>query len=316
LGEGGFDSSAAAGAFVAMITLTRGNDTVSGDGFFASTEAGNQIRGVDVSEPRTATEKATQLLSAEIKSVDQAKQLENPDAIISLTRLESEFLLSRVADYAHGLAPGDTARFTRKFWEIASEMKTWCYMASTPKGDASVSGKSLKILNPELISNLDCKGFRYDGRNAWGKRGLVIGKMKDLPASFYNGEVFDDNIHAVIPQNQAHLIAIAAFIKHGDFATQIRRYNQKLAITSSSVVKVPSTSSTGPKSPKKNTQRAPQTLHRRPDPMDLPRTSLRIRHLGRIHQMDRARTPSYRRNRPPNCRRTPARIPLARRTRS
>ena len=44
------------------------------------TDDGNLIRGVDVSEPRTAAEKAAQLLTAEIKSVEQVKQLENPDA--------------------------------------------------------------------------------------------------------------------------------------------------------------------------------------------------------------------------------------------
>ena len=60
------------------------------------TDDGNLIRGVDVSEPRTAAEKAAQLLTAEIKSVEQAKQLENPDAIMSsprwLTRSIATFL--------------------------------------------------------------------------------------------------------------------------------------------------------------------------------------------------------------------------------
>ena len=42
------------------------------------------LRGLDVSEPRTAAEKAAQLLTAEIKNVEQAKQLENPDARVAL----------------------------------------------------------------------------------------------------------------------------------------------------------------------------------------------------------------------------------------
>ena len=36
--------------------------------------------GLDVSEFRTASEKAAQLSEAEIKGVEQARQLENPDA--------------------------------------------------------------------------------------------------------------------------------------------------------------------------------------------------------------------------------------------
>ena len=75
LGEGGFDSTAAAGAFVAMISLSSGNSTKKTGKLFGNAEDGNLIRGVDVSEPRTAAEKLAQLLTTEIKSVEQAKQL-------------------------------------------------------------------------------------------------------------------------------------------------------------------------------------------------------------------------------------------------
>ncbi|MBX9763928.1 MAG: N-6 DNA methylase, partial [Pseudomonadaceae bacterium] len=63
MGEGAFESSAAAGAFVALITLSRGNAAGQSADLLHSGEPGNWIRGVDASEPRTAAEKAAGLLT-------------------------------------------------------------------------------------------------------------------------------------------------------------------------------------------------------------------------------------------------------------
>jgi hypothetical protein len=201
--------------------------------------ASTLIRGLDVSEPRTAAEKAVGLVGGEIKSVEQGKQLGNPDAIISLDKISEHKFLLDFAEYAHGMAPGDTAAFTRKFWEVTTNQKKWKFMASSPDYHSFASGKSSKILNPDYIAKSECKGFRYDGRNAWGKKGIVIGKMRNLPPAYYSGEIFDDNIHAIIPHKSEYLLPIRAYIEFGDFSKQVRRFNQKLAITSSSVVKVP-----------------------------------------------------------------------------
>ncbi|NMY53036.1 N-6 DNA methylase [Pseudomonas sp. WS 5011] len=224
---------------VQLLTLSRGNAAGQSADLLHSGEQGNWIRGVDVSEPRTAAEKAAGLLADEVKSVEQGRQLENPDAVISLDALNNSGMLSDFADYAHGMAPGDTSAYTRRFWELTQQQINWLYMSSTPSYESFSSGKSSRILNPELIAKKECKGFRFDGRNAWGKKGIVVGKMKDLPKAYYHGEIFDDNIHAIIPKETRFILPVRAFLEFGDFATEVRRFNQKLAITSSAVVKVP-----------------------------------------------------------------------------
>ena len=86
LGEGAFASSAAAGAFVALLTLSRGTPTGQSGGPFRASTAGNTMYGLDVSEFRTVGEKAKALREAEIKGVEQPRQLENPDARVTLDR--------------------------------------------------------------------------------------------------------------------------------------------------------------------------------------------------------------------------------------
>jgi hypothetical protein len=77
LGPGAFETISGEVVKAILISLSRDNSTKESGGLFGDVNNGNLIRGVDVSEPRTAAEKATQLLTGEIKSVEQAKQLEN-----------------------------------------------------------------------------------------------------------------------------------------------------------------------------------------------------------------------------------------------
>jgi hypothetical protein len=70
------------------------------------------------------------------------------------------------------MAPGDTAAYTRKFWEVKDLKSTWYYMTSNTITDSYFSGKSSVILDLMKLERKYCKGFRYDGRSAWGKLGV------------------------------------------------------------------------------------------------------------------------------------------------
>ena len=73
LGEGGFDSAQAAGAFTILLTLDRRRPHTE-----------HQLQGIDVSGPRTVGEKAELLRDGELAAVSQLGQLGNPDARIAL----------------------------------------------------------------------------------------------------------------------------------------------------------------------------------------------------------------------------------------
>ena len=98
--------------------MSRGNTSGGNGGLFDETTPAGMIRGVDVSESRTAAEKAAALLTAEIKSVEQAKQLQNPDARVALGGMDK----NRIADQSMLMdltdCTGDTLRFRSYFWEV------------------------------------------------------------------------------------------------------------------------------------------------------------------------------------------------------
>ena len=64
--------------------------------------------GLDVSESRTAGEKAKALREVEIKRVGQARQLENPDARVALEKFSGDLLADYSASY-QGIKTGDDA---------------------------------------------------------------------------------------------------------------------------------------------------------------------------------------------------------------
>ena len=239
LGEGGFDSSAAAGAFVAMITLSRGNTARQHSGLFVEADDDNLIRGLDVSEPCTAAGKATELVTTEIKSVDQAKQLENPDARITLEDAIDSPLLERLANSFVGVQSGDSPRFIFSVWETGIT-ELWRSMEVTVSSITHYAGFSSVMRwgkNGEPFSEV--VGCRIQGTKAFEKQGVLVSTMRQLPTTLYVGQKFDNNAAVIIPKDLSNLSAIWCFCSSPEYNEAVRRIDQKLNVTNATLVKVP-----------------------------------------------------------------------------
>lgn len=249
IGEGAFESSAAAGAFVALISLSRGNAASQSADLLHSSEQGNWLRGVDVSEPRTASEKAAGLLTGEVKSVAQSKQLENPDARVALEEAEECEYLSQVAKDCSGCLTSDGERFYRYLWEPKLN-GLWVPLQSTVSVTEHFSGLSQVLLWEDARGALyrlaeEMKGTNHAvqnwkrGQDVWGKKGVAISSMRQLPSVLYEGIHFDNNAAVVIPKNECDLAALWCFCSSPEYNVAVRRIDQKLNVTNATLVKVP-----------------------------------------------------------------------------
>lgn len=249
LGESGFDSSAAAGAFTAMITISRGNANHNQGRLFASTGTAGLLRGVDVSEPRTAAEKAAQLLTAEVKTVEQAKQLENPDARVGFYEQDEGTHINLVAECYQGIVTGDIERFTKKMWEILNQGNIWVPFRrsnniNSTYGDVSdvllwEQGKGQLHTYAETARE-QLHDMHESGNRAWGKNGVAINRMRDLKAVPYYGEHFDNNVAVIFPKNNQPLnAALYIFLSSEFFPLAIRELDQSLKVTNRTLLKVP-----------------------------------------------------------------------------
>lgn len=210
---------------VQLITLTKGKAQVN-----------SSLCGFDVAKFNSADEKSIYLRTEKEKSVLQFKQLENPDAIIQFDSNTDSVLLCKYSSCYQGTSTGDTERFIQAFWESEGLSASIEYLESTPARTDFYSGKSWIIL---WKGTNTFQGAAIRGRDAWGKRGVIIGQMANLPASIYTGNRFPDKSPAIIPKDEDNVAALFSFCESPEFSVELRKINQKLSVNNGYVSKVP-----------------------------------------------------------------------------
>jgi hypothetical protein len=235
LGEGGFESSAAAGAFTILITLNRGQTMQSDHANRADCRNVHVLSGLDVSEPRSATEKAEILRTIKIKRVGQVQQLQNPDARVTLKEKTEGLVFTKFAISMRGIVSGDNDRWVRKYWEGLKVSSRWRPLQSTPQKTCYFTGK-------EHIIDWNTKGREMlrpgTSNEAYGSKGVALGQMRDLPATLYDGSLYDNNTAVIVPNNPAHLPAIWCFCSSPEYKEAVRQIDQALKVTNATLVKV------------------------------------------------------------------------------
>ena len=229
LGEGGFESSQAAGAFTALLMHTR-SEPSDADAFAA----------LDASAPKTPEEKQYAVANSPFTVLSQKGQLANPDARITTDELSGGELLSKLADYGKGSTTGDRPRFLSGFWEfpkLGAENALWL---DSPNTDAFWSGRehvtTVAVDSSQMQKQLGCW---LRGQELWGRPGVAVNKMRGLQPFLYAGEIFDDNIGIIAPHDKDSLVAIWCFVENGDYVEAVRRIDQKLNVTAATLTKVP-----------------------------------------------------------------------------
>ena len=208
---------------------------------------------MDVSEFRTASEKAAQLSEAEVKGVEQARQLENPDARVTLDRAmgdqEENDLLKKYVFDSSGCLTGDGVRFYRYCWEQPISDQ-WEFLQSTVNAIQTHHGRSLVVFWQNAKGELsrlaeEMKGTNHAvqnwqrGQDVWGKKGVAVSSMRDLPTTLYDGCHFDNNTAVIVPHNPEHHAAIWCFCSSPEYNAAVRRIDQTLNVTNATLTKVP-----------------------------------------------------------------------------
>ena len=229
LGEKGFESAAAAGAFTAMMTLTR-----------RTPGAGHKLTGLDVAAANTPELKAAALAQDAVTQVSQEGQLGNPDARVVLAVSQATAVQLQSYAYSHeGLTTGDIDRYVLKFWEGPLSKGIVPYIQNVDRTvffggrtDVIHWGKDGEVIKQAPTSFVK-------GGNAWGKVGIRVTQMRALSCTLYSGEIFGKSAATIVPHDSAHLPAIWCFCSSPEFNKAVRAIDQKLNVTNATLVKVP-----------------------------------------------------------------------------
>jgi hypothetical protein len=247
LGAGAFETISGEVVKAILINISHGNTTNSAGGLFGDLDDSSLICGVDVSQPRTAVEKAVHLRGNEIKIVEQAQQLINPDARVSIDSVDSQSLLAEKASSFLGLGTGGFEQFGRCFWELSQKTNGWAWLQSSAQTHAHYDGLSLVVAwdySSNRVRGMD-KLYRsrihnqdQSGQQAWGKEGISVALMGGLRSSIFLGCQYDKSNSAIIPKDDACLAAIYAFCSSAEFHDRVREVDQNIIVASGTLVKI------------------------------------------------------------------------------
>lgn len=198
--------------------------------------------GVDVGNKTSADEKASHLSLSYVHIVNQAKQTLNPDAAIAFEEASGVTLLATFGNAWQGIATSDIPRFQRGFWEIPIIHDGWHLLQSTVEGVQLYGGRQSAIYWQNgygAITEVCQEGATFRGKTAWGQPGVVISQMSKLAPTLYSGDKFDCNCAVITLKDPRFIPALWCYAESGDYLREVRRINQKLNVTNSTLAKVP-----------------------------------------------------------------------------
>lgn len=228
LGAGAFETITGEVVNAILLTLTQ-----------ARPAEDQALRGLDASELKTPEEKAAILANGGVASVGQKAQLDNPDARIVLQESTGMALLEQYAVGLQGVSPADFPHYGRSFWEVGIT-KEWHFWQSTVDEIIDFGGQELVLWwNQDLLDAAAAGQAYLRGKEAWGRRGVVVKQMGRLPSAIYTGEKFDTNCAVISPKIEEALPAIWCFCSSPEFHAAVRLIDQKMNVTNATLVKVP-----------------------------------------------------------------------------
>ncbi len=241
LGAGAFETISGEVVKAILLAISRGEVHPSG-GLLGNSKSVHILHGLDVASAATAQAKADALRVAPLQGIEQAKQLENPDARVGLEGTSDISLLNKYAEGLVGLQTGDDPMFLMAFWETeCMDHAIWEYSQGTPNIFTTYAGQSWVVRweqgNGLLLSSEAARPMQ--GLKALGKPGIAIHRMGQLFPYLYSQERFHQNVATIVPHDPAHLPAIWCFCSSPEYNEAVRRIDQKLNVTNATLVKVP-----------------------------------------------------------------------------
>ncbi len=233
-----------------------------------------RIAGIDVSAPQgrrptrvdekagllrgTSNNTKTQLGNSASGNADgviylnlQKEQLDNPENRVALGGYAARAHLSERSETFKGICSGDSPRFQRAFWELVglAQCGRWAFQQSSIDNCEDFAGRQKLFLwddgGGEFVRHVHERlgegsaSAWIRGGQAWGRTGVVVKIMGDLPVTRYTGEIYDNNVAVIVPRDDGHLPAIWTCCSSDFFRKEVRRLNAKLSVTDESFVAVP-----------------------------------------------------------------------------
>ena len=169
---------------------------------------------------------------------------------ISFTTFSAKTLLRDYVVSSSGMSAGDKNRFYRYCWEIHVLQPDWEFSQSSVSETVPYGGRSQVVFYQQgcgemyelaqSVRHLNHAAQNWQrGQDVWGKPGVAVRSIGDLPCSIYTGNKFDNNVKVLCPNDPKDLPAIWAFCSSPEFREAVRQFNQKMSVDPSYLTNIP-----------------------------------------------------------------------------
>jgi hypothetical protein len=198
---------------------------------------------IDVTSSKIVHQKEKKLKSSVGIYLDQKSQLRNPDSIVTPIFLESDYSERLLEDYGiclAGIQNGDSPKYQRKFWEFNRKSSRWVFQQTAPRATSYYDGFDTLIdydlENGHLRAPREWRRRALHdsdkrGQPVWGKRGVLVNRMSELPCTLYLGNLYDQSGAVIAPEDPDHLLAIWSYCSSPEFNIAVRKIDSKLNVT-------------------------------------------------------------------------------------
>lgn len=238
LGSGAFQTIG--GEVVNVCLFTQSKVKISND---------HSFYGIDVSNKKDITNKIWGLRDR-LKLINQNELKQNPDSRIVFDIVTANKYIDDFAESLAGIQNGDSPKFQRFHWEIKSDFYSdkWvkqqvaCLQTNYYAGCDTIILYDFKkghLRELKEIRRIKLHDSDQRGKQAWGKKGILISRMSSLPISLYAGVPFDQNAAIILPEDSSLIPPLFEYCSSKQFLESVRRIDSKINVTSATLGKVP-----------------------------------------------------------------------------
>lgn len=227
LGSGAFREISGEVVKVSLLTVTR-------------QKARQSFAAIDCAD-KSIAEKETFARDGQLTEVQTSTFNKANDFRIIIEELGKGKQLANWFKSKTGTRTGDNPYFLREFWEIL-DLGIYQYLQSVPNDTMLYGGRSLLIRweddNGSLRNYANLGIASIQGMDAWTKKGIAVGLMGRLPATIYDGQIYDMNTGVIYGADPDVTAALFEWINSGEYHDEIRKIDQQLKLTTATLLKV------------------------------------------------------------------------------
>jgi hypothetical protein len=223
LGAGAFETISGEVVNVALFNST--NRTCADDAIFGD---------LDAADSNDIKLKVKGLVEEPIVLLSQGEIRKSKECAIRRSTSGLKLLEEYVSSF-QGIKSGDDGMLCRLFFEFQSiSSLEWAFEQGSASSIEPFTGRE-KVINVRRQAEF----ARFQGRAAWGRRGIIVNQMGALYTTSYTGEWFDGTVSCLVPHDEKNLNAILAYTLSPVYAEDVRKIENSVAVSNATLAKVP-----------------------------------------------------------------------------